>query len=94
MNSVRTERDGAATAETLKRLQSAMQEEQDSLTLEILARNLHRDYLKDTTGIAGQWVDLDEEGRKLWRAMSKRAIRKIEELRLQSEVPGNLVSSG
>jgi len=48
-----------------------------------IARNLYWGYLKDTTGTPGKWAELDEERRKLWRAMAKRAVRKVDELRLQ-----------
>ncbi|WP_428673609.1 hypothetical protein [Reyranella sp.] len=48
-----------------------------------IARNLYWGYLKDTTGTPGKWSELDEEGRKLWRAMAKRAVRKVDELRVQ-----------
>ncbi|WP_428670705.1 hypothetical protein [Reyranella sp.] len=46
-----------------------------------VARNLYWGYLKDTTGTPGKWSDLDQEDRKLWRAMARRAIRRIDELR-------------
>lgn len=45
-----------------------------------IARSLYWGYLKDTTGTPGKWSELDEEGRKIWRAMAKRARRKISEL--------------
>lgn len=45
-----------------------------------LARNLYWGYMKDTTGTPGKWSELGEEERKIWRAMAKRAIRKIAEL--------------
>jgi hypothetical protein len=56
--------------------------DQDAIT--VIARNLYWGYLKDTTGIPGNWLALNEDGRKLWRAMAKRAVNKIEELRLQA----------
>jgi hypothetical protein len=56
----------------------------DQNAISAIARNLYRGYLKDTTGTPGQWSDLDQEGRKLWRAMARRAIKRIEELRLKA----------
>lgn len=45
-----------------------------------IARNLYWAYMKDTTGTPGKWSELDEDGRKIWRALAKRAQRKIREL--------------
>lgn len=45
-----------------------------------IARNLYWGYMKDTTGTPGKWSELDEDGRKVWRAMAKRALRKVAEL--------------
>lgn len=49
-----------------------------------IARSLYWGYLKDTTGTPGKWSELNEDGRKLWRAMAKRAVRKFDELHLQT----------
>lgn len=56
--------------------------DQDPITA--IARNLYWGYLKDKTGIPGNWLALDEDGRKLWRAMAKRAVNRIEEVRLRA----------
>ena len=55
-----------------------------------LARSLYWGYLKDTTGTPGKWSELDEEGRKIWRSMARRAVRRISELDIhqQTEMPG------
>ena len=49
----------------------------------VIARNLYWGYLKETTGTPGKWSDLNEERRKLWLAMARRAVRKVDELRPQ-----------
>lgn len=55
-----------------------------------LARSLYWGYLKDTTGTPGKWSELDEEGRKIWRSMARRALRRMSELDIQqqTEMPG------
>lgn len=62
----------------------------DQELISALARSLYWGYLKDTTGTPGKWSDLSEEERKIWRAMAKRAIRRLEELTTaqQTEMPG------
>lgn len=55
----------------------------DQEMIAAIARNLYWGYFKETTGTPGKWSELNEEGRKLWRAMAKRAVRKVDELRLQ-----------
>lgn len=45
-----------------------------------IARSLYWGYIKDTTGTPGKWSELDEAGRKTWRSMAKRALRKIDAL--------------
>ncbi len=50
-----------------------------------IARSLYWGYVKDTTGEPGKWSELPEEGRKIWRKMAKRALRRIEELSAQKE---------
>ncbi len=47
------------------------------------ARNLYWGYVKETRGTPGKWSDLNEERRKLWLAMARRAVRKVDELRPQ-----------
>jgi hypothetical protein len=56
----------------------------DQEAITVIARNLYWGYLKDTTGVPGNWSALNEDGRKLWRAMAKRAVNRIEEVRLQA----------
>jgi hypothetical protein len=51
-----------------------------------VARSLFWGYVKATTGTPIKWSELDQEGRKLWRGIAKRAIRKVDELRLQEVV--------
>jgi len=46
-----------------------------------VARSLYWGYVKDTTGVPGKWSDVDQESRKIWRALARRAIRRIDELR-------------
>jgi hypothetical protein len=47
-----------------------------------IARTLSAGYVKDTTGVPGKWADLDEGDRKIWLNAAKRAIRRVDELRL------------
>ncbi len=47
-----------------------------------IARSLYWGYVKDTTGTPGKWSELNEAERKLWIAAGRRAVRKIDELRL------------
>jgi hypothetical protein len=53
----------------------------DSDLVTAIARTLYAGYVKDTTGVAGKWPDLDKDDRKTWLNMAKRAIRRIDELR-------------
>jgi len=45
------------------------------------ARSLYWGIMKDTRGVPGKWADLDTQGRKLWVAMAKRAVRRVDELK-------------
>jgi hypothetical protein len=47
-----------------------------------IARTLSAGYVKDMTGAPGKWAELDEGDRKIWLNAAKRAIRRIDELRL------------
>lgn len=51
-----------------------------------LARSLYWGYLKDTTGMPGKWSELESEERKVWRNMARRAVRKINELKVTEQV--------
>jgi hypothetical protein len=57
----------------------------DSDLITAIARTLSAGYVKDVTGVPGKWDDLSQEDRKIWTNAAKRAIRRIDELRLSKK---------